>query len=60
MRILVTGNLGYIGSVLSEILQNKGYDVMGYDIGYFKDCITSNYNPVSKQINKDLNSESIH
>tara|TARA_Y100000294_G_C8560747_1_gene338994 strand:+ start:986 stop:2020 length:1035 start_codon:yes stop_codon:yes gene_type:complete len=54
MRILVTGNLGYIGSVLSEILQNKGYDVMGYDIGYFKDCITSNYNPVSKQINKDL------
>jgi nucleoside-diphosphate-sugar epimerase len=54
MRILITGNLGYIGSVMSNIVLNEGHEVIGYDIGYFKDCLTSEYIPVSKQINKDL------
>jgi nucleoside-diphosphate-sugar epimerase len=39
MKILVTGNKGYIGSVLVPILIKKGYDVLGYDIGYFEDCL---------------------
>ena len=38
MRILVTGNNGYIGSVLTEELLNKHYEVIGYDIDYFYDC----------------------
>ena len=54
MRILITGNLGYIGSVMSNILAKQGHQVIGYDIGYFKDCITSKYIPVKNQINKDL------
>ena len=54
MRILITGNLGYIGSVMSNIVLNEGHELIGYDIGYFKDCLTSEYIPVSKQINKDL------
>ena len=54
MRILITGNLGYIGSVMSNIVLNQGHEVIGYDIGYFKDCLTSKDIPVSKQINKDL------
>jgi nucleoside-diphosphate-sugar epimerase len=54
MRILITGNLGYIGSVMSNIVLNQGHEVIGYDIGYFKDCLTSEDIPVSKQINKDL------
>ena len=39
-KILVTGNLGYIGTVLTNFLINK-YDVVGYDIGYFKNCLVS-------------------
>ncbi len=36
-KILITGNLGYIGSVLTPILL-KSSKVTGLDIGYFKDC----------------------
>lgn len=54
MRILVTGNLGYIGSVLTEKLETAGNDVVGFDIGYFAECLTSKYQEPKKQIVKDL------
>ncbi len=37
-KILVTGSLGYIGTVLTKYLQNLGHDAVGYDVGFFKDC----------------------
>ena len=39
MRILVTGNQGYIGSVLTDRLVEQGNEVEGLDAGYFSDCI---------------------
>lgn len=36
MRILVTGNQGYIGTVLTDILINKGYSVTGLDTNYYE------------------------
>jgi len=33
--ILVTGNKGYIGSVLTDILLEKGYDIVGFDTNYY-------------------------
>ena len=39
MRVLVTGNLGYIGTVLAQRLMRMGHEVKGLDIGYFSDCI---------------------
>lgn len=38
-KILVTGSLGYIGSVLVPYLKEEGFDCLGYDAGFFKDCI---------------------
>lgn len=39
MNCLVTGNLGYIGYILSNSFLEKGYEVVGYDYGYFpKTC----------------------
>lgn len=38
MRVLVTGNLGYVGVVLTPMLQLKGWDVKGLDSGLFNDC----------------------
>jgi len=38
MRILLTGNNGYIGTVLTEELLKKHYEVTGYDVDYFYDC----------------------
>lgn len=37
-NVLVTGNLGYIGSVLCQELIAKNMSVTGLDNGYFKDC----------------------
>jgi nucleoside-diphosphate-sugar epimerase len=38
MQVLVTGNLGYIGSVLTPLLAADGREVVGLDVGYFRDC----------------------
>jgi len=54
MRILVTGNLGYIGSVLVPTLQALNHEVVGLDSGYFKDCLLSPVNDNFRQITKDI------
>jgi nucleoside-diphosphate-sugar epimerase len=38
-RILVTGSLGYLGSVLTQNLAESGYECIGYDMGFFKDSL---------------------
>ncbi len=55
MKILVTGNNGYIGTVLVDELLKKNYEVIGYDIDYFYDCNLTDKNiKLSKQIKKDI------
>jgi nucleoside-diphosphate-sugar epimerase len=54
MRILVTGNLGYIGTVLVPMLLQESHEVIGFDIGYYKDCLLYNVDPPIKQIFKDI------
>ena len=54
MRIFVTGNLGYIGSILTEELLQKGYEVVGYDIGYYRDCALAPLPQPTRQIIKDI------
>ena len=62
MRIMVTGDRGYIGSVLVPILKEKGYEVVGYDAGYFKDNLLEqfdeNYLKITKDI-RDINKEDL-
>lgn len=38
MRVLVTGNQGYIGSVLAPRVASAGHDVVGLDSGLFVGC----------------------
>jgi nucleoside-diphosphate-sugar epimerase len=38
MRVLLTGHLGYIGSVMAPALVEAGHDVVGLDTGFFADC----------------------
>jgi nucleoside-diphosphate-sugar epimerase len=37
-RVLVTGQNGYIGSVMVTHLLQAGYEVVGLDTGYFRQC----------------------
>ncbi len=39
MRVLVTGNLGYVGTVMTPLLRGEGHEVWGLDTGYFADCL---------------------
>jgi len=43
VKILVTGNMGYIGPILTKQLRQSYPDakLTGFDIGYFGNCITS-------------------
>jgi nucleoside-diphosphate-sugar epimerase len=38
MRVLVTGNLGYLGEPVVGELEAEGYSVVGLDSGLFADC----------------------
>lgn len=54
MNILLTGNLGYIGTVLTKCLIEKNYSVIGYDTNYYRGCALDTIPSVKKQITKDI------
>ena len=56
MKILVTGDQGYIGSVLVQMLMDKGYKVVGYDAGFFAENILCKINENYERIKKDIGS----
>ena len=37
--VLITGSLGYIGSRLAQHLHGVGFRCLGYDTGFFHDCV---------------------
>ena len=38
MRVLVTGHNGYIGTILTPMLTDEGFEVVGLDTNWFADC----------------------
>jgi len=54
MKILVTGDRGYIGSVLVNILRERNYEVLGYDIGYFSENKIIQFDEDYEKITKDI------
>ena len=38
-KVMVTGSLGYLGSVLTNYLKETGFDVVGYDTGFFETAL---------------------
>lgn len=54
MKLLVTGDLGYVGSVLVPLLAERDYEVTGLDIGYFADCSLTSTFEEYRRIAKDI------
>ncbi len=53
-RVLVTGDQGYIGTVLTGLLLDRGYDVVGLDTGYFAECLLHPLESCYRRIAGDL------
>ena len=54
MRVLVTGSLGYIGTVLVPMLQQRDHDVVGVDTDLYQTCTFSGQLPHVKTIPVDV------
>ncbi len=57
--VLVTGHRGYLGSVMAPLLVERGYDVVGLDVGYYDDCTIPSRNVLGDplpipQVDKDI------
>lgn len=59
MNILVTGNKGYIGSVLTPMLTERDYNVIGLDTDFYEGIEKEKSKPSIKQIFKDVRNISI-
>tara|TARA_B100000886_G_scaffold314991_1_gene252632 strand:- start:1619 stop:2647 length:1029 start_codon:yes stop_codon:yes gene_type:complete len=53
MKILITGNLGYIGSVATEVLSKK-YEIVGFDSCLYEECTLFEETKPKFQIRKDI------
>ncbi|MEZ4560613.1 MAG: SDR family oxidoreductase, partial [Caldilineaceae bacterium] len=54
MRVLVTGHNGYIGTILTPMLLEAGYDVFGLDSNLFEGCTFGDDVPRIPEIKKDI------
>ena len=54
MRVLVTGHNGYIGSVLTPVLERAGHDVIGLDSDLFAACTFGAEAPEVRSLRADV------
>jgi nucleoside-diphosphate-sugar epimerase len=54
MRVLLTGNEGYIGTILVPLLWACNHEVVGLDSGLFRKCTLKAIRPIEKTIRKDV------
>jgi len=54
MRVLVTGNLGYIGAVMIPMLEAAGHQVVGLDSDLYQECTFGTWEARGATVKKDL------
>lgn len=61
MKVLVTGTDGYIGSLLGPTLMERGHEVVGLDVGFYKDgWLYDGVKKVPETICKDIRTVTEH
>ena len=62
MKTLVTGDRGYVGSVFSQALLERSYDIVGLDTDFYRGTdlfpIERSYRQITKDI-RDISSEDV-
>ena len=53
-RVLITGHMGYIGTMLTPMLEDAGYEVVGMDSDLYRDCTYGNAPPNAPSLMKDI------
>ena len=53
-NILITGSKGYIGSFLTSYLKKKNYNILGVDIGFFRNCYLYKDKKKQETVYKDV------
>ena len=56
---MVTGNLGYVGNILTKMLLDQKFDVVGCDVGFYPQGFLGKENSGYEQIRKDIRDLSI-
>ncbi len=54
MRVLITGHLGYIGTVMAPLVSAAGHDVVGLDVDFYSNCTYGPAPEMFPSIRKDL------
>jgi nucleoside-diphosphate-sugar epimerase len=55
MKILITGNEGYLGALLEPVLLEQGHEVTGVDTGYYNSgCLYAANGHLPKTLTKDI------
>ena len=54
LRVLLTGNIGYIGTVMALILDEAGHEVVGLDTGLFEGCTLGRPSAPGRTIQRDV------
>lgn len=54
MRVLITGHLGYIGTVMAPLVEAAGHDVVGLDTDFYSTCTYGQSPKIFPSIRKDI------
>jgi nucleoside-diphosphate-sugar epimerase len=60
MKVLVTGHLGYIGTVMTPMLLEAGHDVTGLDVDFYAKCTFQNSIATVPTIARDIRDVTPH
>jgi len=58
VKILITGDRGYVGSVLAQMLSDRSYDIVGFDTDYYRGTDLYSVERSYRKITRDIRSVS--